>query len=764
MGRRGFVGGRDRDGLALVSERLIEAALNGDAGTVSECLESEAVDVNYIGTVRLRVRCTESLLREEEADEVEIEVRDFVTDVTPLFAAAHSGHLDIARKLLSAGADVNVELFRGYATTAAAREGHCAILDMLVKAGASKLACERALMEACLSGQAEAAELLICSEMIGPDVAQHAIVSASCKGFVDVVSKLVKSGVNIDCTDRVLLRSLKPSLHANVDCSPLVAAIVSRQVAMVQYLLEADAKTGRHVRLSAWSWDIFSGEELRVGACLGEPYNEAWCAVEYYEATGQILRLLLHHDNLFLTSQLQGRTLLSYAILCQNQEAVSLLLEAGADAEFPIKTEKGHESRPIHLAARVGCPSILKQMVEHGCDVDSRTESGNTALMIAALFDQPECFVELITAGADLGLVNNTGESAVSLAKRSAFASSLSNIFGQAITAREKIYSSSLEVFSPLHFASGYGNVEILQKILRSSMDSIDKHDNSGLTPILAAAKVGHTEVFCHLIESGADISVKSRDGQTVASILQHHTYASLRIRFEEILLDAVLSQTLKGYSEFRALHFAARTGNLPAVGQLLKMGYPVNSLEESGHSPLMLAAKEGNAEACKLLLLHGADCGILNHRGETALHLARKNSKSKAAEEVILDHLAQSHVLLGEELLKHTREGRGSPHLKGVRMLKTGLLTWGTSSKRNVACKEAMAGPSGSFLKNRRKKMADENGTLFRVVTETGREVHFEARSSTNMALWVRGVNLVSKEASSGDWPSNSSAKYAIR
>lgn len=98
MGRRGFVGGRDRDGLALVSERLIEAALNGDAGTVSECLESEAVDVNYIGTVRLRVRCTESLLREEEADEVEIEVRDFVTDVTPLFAAAHSLSLSASQR------------------------------------------------------------------------------------------------------------------------------------------------------------------------------------------------------------------------------------------------------------------------------------------------------------------------------------------------------------------------------------------------------------------------------------------------------------------------------------------------------------------------------------------------------------------------------------------------------------------------------------------------------------------------------------------
>ncbi|RVW14830.1 hypothetical protein CK203_072186 [Vitis vinifera] len=65
-----------------------------------QSLMSQAVDVNYIGTVSLRVKCQEFLLREEEADEVEIQYRDFVTDVTPLFAAAHSGHVSIARKLL----------------------------------------------------------------------------------------------------------------------------------------------------------------------------------------------------------------------------------------------------------------------------------------------------------------------------------------------------------------------------------------------------------------------------------------------------------------------------------------------------------------------------------------------------------------------------------------------------------------------------------------------------------------------------------------
>ncbi|KAH9317374.1 hypothetical protein KI387_019143, partial [Taxus chinensis] len=278
---------------AVVSQRLIEAALAGDIEIVDNCLIDALVDVNYIGTVSLRVKCTETVLHEEAPDEVNIGYEEYKTDVTALFAAAHAGHVDITRRLLSAGSDVNQKLFRGYATTAAAREGHHRLLGLLLKAGASQPACEDALLDACLYGQAKAAELLISSEMTRPDVSAHALVHAGCRGFVDIVKILIKNGVDKNSWDRALLRSAKPALHANVDCTPLIAAIVSRQAPVVKYLLEVGAKTDCKVSLGAWSWDTVSGEELRVGASLAEPYNEAWCAVEYYEAKGEVLKMLL---------------------------------------------------------------------------------------------------------------------------------------------------------------------------------------------------------------------------------------------------------------------------------------------------------------------------------------------------------------------------------------------------------------------------------------------------------------------------------------
>jgi hypothetical protein len=90
------------------------------------------------------------------------------------------------------GANVNVRLFRGYATTAAVREGHLKVLEVLINGGASQLACEEALLEACYVGRATFAELLMQSNMVRPHVAIHALVSACCRGFIEVVDVLIK--------------------------------------------------------------------------------------------------------------------------------------------------------------------------------------------------------------------------------------------------------------------------------------------------------------------------------------------------------------------------------------------------------------------------------------------------------------------------------------------------------------------------------------------------------------------------------------------
>ncbi|KAL8498819.1 hypothetical protein ACS0TY_021960 [Phlomoides rotata] len=100
------------------------------------------------------------------------------------------------------------------------------------------------------------------SDFIRPHAAVYALITACCRGFVEVVDTLIKCGVDANVTDRVLLQSCKPSLHTNADCTSLVAAIVSKQISVVQLLLKAGIRTDVKVQLGAWSWDMASGEEF----------------------------------------------------------------------------------------------------------------------------------------------------------------------------------------------------------------------------------------------------------------------------------------------------------------------------------------------------------------------------------------------------------------------------------------------------------------------------------------------------------------------
>ncbi|XP_061363425.1 uncharacterized protein LOC133307017 [Gastrolobium bilobum] len=731
-----------------VSQRLLEASHSGDLSSVVDCISDPLVDVNFVGAVTLRIRRTELVLHDESPSQVRVEFDEFKTDVTPLFLAVHAGNADIVRKLLSNGAEVNQKLFRGFATTAAVREGHLNILEMLIKAGASQPACEEALLEASCHGQAEPAELLMNSDLIRPHVSVHAFGIACCRGFLDVIETLIKCSVDTSAADRLLLQSLKPSLYTNVDCTALFAAVIHRQVPVVGLLLKDCARIHYETRLGAWSWDISTGEEFRVGAGMGEPYPITWCAVEYFEKSGAILRMLLHHVS--PNTPHHGRTLLHHAVLCGNVEAVRILLECGADVESPVKTTCQTKFHPIHMASRLGLSTIIQCLIDFGCDLNSTTDSGDTALMICAKYNQANCLEVLTSAGADFGLVNTAGQSASSIAESKQWWL----VFQQAVfdTIRKgKIpKSSNTSAFSPLLFVTRSGDTESLKTLIGSGEFNLDYQDDDGFSAAMVAALKGYVESFRLLVYAGANVKLCNKSGETAISLSKLNQSHDL---FEKVMLEFALQRGNYNAGGFYALHCAARHGDLDAVKLLTSKGYDVNAPDGDGYTPLMLAAREGHGFICEVLISYGAHCNAKNARGETALSLAKKEGRKNDAEDVILDELARRLVLGGAYVKKHTKCGKGTPHVKQIRMIgSAGLLHWGKSNRRNLKCCEAELGPSLTFRRNRYQKGdADEPG-MFRVLTTKNKEVHFVCDGGLEVAeLWVRGIKLVTREAMFG-------------
>lgn len=85
---------------AEASQSLLEAIHSDDLTTVWECVSDPSIDVNYVGTVCLKVRNTEIVCRDEAAIEVVVDYQEFKTDVTALFLAAHTGNVALVKKLL----------------------------------------------------------------------------------------------------------------------------------------------------------------------------------------------------------------------------------------------------------------------------------------------------------------------------------------------------------------------------------------------------------------------------------------------------------------------------------------------------------------------------------------------------------------------------------------------------------------------------------------------------------------------------------------
>ncbi|KAL8503762.1 hypothetical protein ACS0TY_022472 [Phlomoides rotata] len=86
----------------------------------------------------------------------------------------------------------------------------------------------KALLEASSHGHSQLVELLMGSDLIRPHATVYALITACCRGFVEVVDTLIKC----------------------------------KQISVVQLLLKAGIRTDVKVQLGAWSWDMASGEEF----------------------------------------------------------------------------------------------------------------------------------------------------------------------------------------------------------------------------------------------------------------------------------------------------------------------------------------------------------------------------------------------------------------------------------------------------------------------------------------------------------------------
>ena len=140
-------------------------------------------------------------------------------------------------------------------------------------------------------------------------------------------------------------------------------------------------------------------------------------ALDWATARAQLsdMRLLIKHNSNVNTMDVRGRTTILHAVDSHNNEAVRILLEAGADPN-PKVPEGLFRSSPLKAASFGGLAEMVKLLLEFDADIDAYSPEGQTALHAAVISQNVECADILLEAGASLEDVARNGGTPLTLA------------------------------------------------------------------------------------------------------------------------------------------------------------------------------------------------------------------------------------------------------------------------------------------------------------------------------------------------------------
>ena len=185
--------------------------------------------------------------------------------------------------------------------------------------------------------------------------------------------------------------------------------------------------------------------------------------------------VLQANGSLIYSFDANGYSPVHWAAKSGSIDMMEVMVEFKGDVN--VQTQADSKMLPIHWAASDGKLAMIQYLLQQRCDINAIDGNGCTPAIVACQHEQATCVAFLVQNGADLGLADNNGDTA-------------------------------------LHWAAYKGFIELTGLCSYLSPQSLDKEDIYGQKPIHLAALRGNDSVVEYLvIDCGSDMYSKDKNG-----------------------------------------------------------------------------------------------------------------------------------------------------------------------------------------------------------------------------------------------------------
>lgn len=304
-----------------------------------------------------------------------------------------------------------------------------------------------------------------------------------------------------------------------------------------------------------------------------------------------------------------GNTALHYAAEWGLKDAISALVRKGASTE----AKNANGETPIFSAVKNNDPTVIKMLVDLGANVHVRDNLGSSPLHIAVRWGSAKSAKELIACGADINAQNVSGKSSLGEA-------ALSGKFNMATMLLESganPNTSDSGGRTILMDAIRGQNIELIELLLKYNANPQIQEVN-GRNAYHEAALTANKEIIALILRAGGNPLSRDKAGNTPFS---------LSLKSGDAIMRAVLgkNRNIADTDGNTPIHIVV-ANNCPVrmLSTLISAGYPCDTRNAAGYTPLGIAIEHDNRECASVLLENGANpFTMIDNRGKCPISIA---------------------------------------------------------------------------------------------------------------------------------------------